>query len=100
MKKYVPSGYQIINLDCSALTSGDEIPSSTDSDLLKEILLAETKIHKPILLTVKTPNGYMNGIGVHYQNYISLTMGNVGSSVTVSIFIDGDGKLIYQYDEE
>lgn len=60
-KKYVPSGYQIINIDVTGLIDGDELPVNEDTEILKE-LFESGKIHeKPILLCLDNGGGLHSG---------------------------------------
>ena len=55
-KKYVPSGYQIINIELIDTESGKKILDSDDAKILKEILVRiknnEIKYPKPILFHI------------------------------------------------
>lgn len=64
-KKYVPSGYQILNLSVVGLTKNDngeyELPESDDVKVLTEILTSK-KITKPILLSIETSMFTISGL--------------------------------------
>lgn len=53
-KKYVPSGYQIINLEYPDIVSGtplEKTPETEDEKILHKIL-SEDKFNKPILINI------------------------------------------------
>lgn len=93
-KKYIPSGYQIINLDLSDKTSGTPFDPETDDEKLLCDLL-HNGVKKPILLQISGLIGYpvVNG------NALYLTSGPVGSSSTTIIESDGS-QLTYTLVEE
>ena len=65
MKKYVPSGYQIINIDTTDKTSGTGFtPETDDEKILYEILSSGKLEPKPILLKIKTSVVSLCGYGV------------------------------------
>lgn len=53
-KKYVPSGYQIINLDLSDKTSGTPFTPETEDEKLLHEILSSIKLSKPILIHIIT----------------------------------------------
>lgn len=104
MKKYTPSGYQIINIDVSDKTSGTPFTPETEDEKLLHSLLSSGKLEpKPILLTVYGgENGYyMSGFGVinPIDKSITLTYGPVGGSITEKITVSSD-KLQWELAEE
>ena len=59
-KKYVPSGYQIVNIDITGLATGDELlEDSGDVDIVKNYFKTNAK---PLLLTI-TKNGNIHASG-------------------------------------
>ena len=102
-KKYVPSGYQIINIDCSDKTSGTPFdPVTEDEILLCKILYDVTSegINKPILLKcIDTDQNMWCGFPSICNNRATLTDGIIGSSKQVTLWSDGS-QLEINYAEE
>ena len=85
MKKYAPSGYVIINIDATGVTTGGTITNETeDVKVLKEILQKNDENSKPILLTVKTNLNLLSGFAVRNGNAICL---NYGLSASTSLIL-------------
>jgi len=98
-KKYAPSGYQIINIDLSAKTSGTAfLPETEDEKLLHEIL-SSGELKKPILLDITTENYHLSGVATWGGGAITLIDGHVGSSVSERITYASD-KLLWTENEE
>ena len=93
-KKYVPSGYQIINLNLSAQTSGTAFSVGTDDEkLLCDIL--NSGIKKPILLSIIDTSGdEWLGIPSYYDGVLSLTSGAIGSSTQIEISAPSSSTLL------
>ena len=75
-KKYVPSGYQIINIDASDKTSGTPFTPETEDEKLLLKYLKSDKIEKPLLLhcisiSGVTSNGFVNIIdgAISFSSY-------------------------------
>ena len=99
-KKYVPSGYQIINLDVSDKTSGIPFTPETEDEKILHEILSSGKLSKPILLHIITGAPYeITGFAVKTDNSISLTFGNVGSSITEELSISSDKLVWIEYEE-
>lgn len=98
MKKYVPSGYQIINIDLTGKTSGTPFTPETEDEKLLHEILSSGELKKPILLDITTSSYHVVGFVVYYGD-ISITFGAVGSSVTEEISLDDD-KLQWVETEE
>ena len=98
-KKYVPSGYQIINIDASDKTAGIPFDAVTeDEKLLLSFLQYGSK--KPILLElVDTEGYYWKGYPTFFNSALSLSYGAVGTSTTV-IISESSGQLAINTIEE
>ena len=98
-KKYVPSGYQIINV---VGDSGSFIENE-DSKILFEII-NNKKFNKPILLTIDlTQDGYyvLSGFATFKNDLVNIGSIEPGSSIGVNVYIDGEsGLLAYAIIEE
>lgn len=73
-KKYVPSGYQIIDLDLSAVTqSGDSVTPTTEDEKILANILNNGTMNKPILLRIHNLGGFeLCGFGIMLGGTISL----------------------------
>lgn len=103
MKKYVPSGYQIINIDLTDKTSGTAFtPETEDEQELSKLLTKHSnkEIIKPVLLTVILNSLRMTGFGVVTGGLIALTYGYTGSQVDLELWVDEDGELTFNYQED
>lgn len=90
-KKYVPSGYQIINIDVSDKTSGTAFtPETEDEKLLFELLSGNVK--KPILLKIITTNVEFMGFALWENGAEILSIAD--TSYVESIVISGT-KLLW-----
>lgn len=86
-KKYVPSGYQIINIDVSDKTSGTPFTPETEDEKLLYSILKSGENKKPILLQIKTSGYLMSGFVVIdiLAETISLVNGDIGGMVSETI---------------
>lgn len=104
VKKYQPSGYQIINLNLTGKTNGTPFDAETeDEKILLDILLKMSHQEiptKPILINIVL-SGYMflgfpimtqQGINLSYVIYDGL---NVDSVTSITIRENGANKLVY-----
>lgn len=100
-KKYVPSGYQIINIDVSDKTSGTPFDVVTEDEKLLYEILSSGEIKKPILLHIKTTGFEMCGSAILDigSKIISLISGDIGSLVSESITISTT-QLVWVETEE
>ena len=104
-KKYVPSGYQIISIDCSDKTSGTGfVPVTEDEKLLHQLLSGmgsqNIVIKKPILLDViDTNTNHWIGIPSIFNGILTLNYGELGGSSQLVISADPD-ELTVTYTEE
>ena len=104
-KKYVPSGYQIIDLDVTGLVDGDELPINEDSETLKELFKNKQILNKPILLHLKRGGsvhmGFVKTSGdtIYYDELLFIR--GEGESVvldtgfTISIYYADDEDKLY-----
>ena len=100
MKKYVPSGYQIINLDISTQTSGTPFaPETEDEKLLHKLLSLPLEEQKPILLKLKSPDVIFIGFPLSMGVNIQINGGVYGSLWSISLETDGN-NLVYNYYEQ
>ena len=75
MKKYVPSGYQIISIDVSRVDDDDNLLEETEDEKVLYELCRSGKLHrKPILMDVKMGVG-----GAHLTGFPII----LGNSITV-----------------
>ena len=87
-KKYVPSGYQIIDLGSHDLSSAVTITKGTnaDADVLIDLYEREKLIDKPILLKVHDSNGSYSCSGfMTYSGDTGLLCGIIASLVDIII---------------
>ena len=99
-KKYVPSGYQIINLDLTGKTSGTPFTPETEDEKLLHQILSSGKIEKPILIHLITSGYEFHSFGlVVSKNELQIISGAVGSLVSESIYPSAD-KLVWTETEE
>lgn len=64
-KKYVPSGYQIINLNMYGKTSGTAFSVETeDEKLLLKLISTGDLYKKPVLLEIESANAHILGFAV------------------------------------
>ena len=98
-KKYVPSGYQIINLNVEDKSSGVAFTPETDDEKLLLKILESRECKKPILLHIKTSSYDLTGIAVFDTSTISLLSGNIGTLVSEFIS-ETSGKLQWTETEE
>lgn len=96
-KKYSPSGYQIIHLDCVGRTSSTPFtPETEDEKLLLQILKEPLmKDRKPILLYLATSYDEFLGICVFVGNTLQLMNG----SCRETIGYDAQDRLIWAEEE-
>ena len=95
-KKYVPSGYQIINIDCSDKTSETPFDPITEDEKLLFKIINDKKFDKPILLNVIDSSGILwTGFGVIHDVSIILSLGQS----LISFYISS-GQLVYYLYEE
>ena len=89
-KKYSPSGYQIIHLDCVGRTSSTPFtPETEDEKLLLQILKEPLmKDRKPILIKCIDTSG---DVWMAFANYYS------GSLTLTSGYVGGSSQLIISY---
>lgn len=100
MKKYVPSGYQIINIDLTGKQSGSSWePSTEDEKILFDLLTRNNngEIVKPILLYEKMHK--MSGLAILSNNVCSLSIGFTGSQVVLTIYTALE-KIGFTYQED
>lgn len=105
-KKYVPSGYQIINLDLSAITTtgGTITPSTEDEKLLLDILskssIQETASNlKPILIHIKQLGGYdITAFATLSSGALCITATKYGLDVRIHTN-DDINKLVVEFTE-
>lgn len=99
-KKLTPSGYYIINIDCSDLVDGTPLVlnkgDSKDIDILYE-LAEQTGIKKPILLQLN------NVLGITFVGFPTIEID--GKDIFISILSDLNdsyvyGKLVYDYSDD
>ena len=101
-KKYVPSGYQIINIHLLSKEGGGyEIEESDDKEILREILLKrthdETVNVKPILL-----RAVCEDYPFDVTTFPSLDMNTVkvvNGGLYIGITLDGDEKIVVEISE-
>ena len=100
-KKYNPSGYQIINLDLTGKTSGTAFTPETEDEKLLYNILVNKKCNKPILLQILWGVTLLElcGFGIYYDQELSITVGEVGGSVTHTFSLSSD-KLLWDLQEE
>ena len=101
MKKYVPSGYQIINIDLTGRISNTAWePSTEDEKILFDLLKrnGKGKIVKPILLYEKSNK--ISGFPILINELCSLSSGYAGSQVVLEIFVTVENKLNFTYQED
>ena len=101
-KKYVPSGYQIINLDLMDKTVQVPFePTTEDEKILWNILHKGNTVlpSKPILLGVKTAYLRFLGFGTIADSSITLISGLIGSSTSIIIQPNGN-DLVFDVVEE
>ena len=101
-KKYVPSGYQIINIDIAGKTSGTAFdPVTEDEKILYDLLVKSEEIstlpNKPILLRV--PNVLLMGFVAFFSGRLAYTVGVSGSQFHFEIYRSGT-QLIFDYHED
>ena len=99
-KKYVPSGYQIIEIDLTNRTSGTGFtPETQDEKVLYDLLVSNDKIRKPILIHILNSGADITTFCILESNYLYVTYGEIGSLVSYSI--NGyNNKLTWVYNEE
>ena len=98
-KKYVPSGYQIININASDKTSGTPFDVETDDEKVLFDLLSK-EITKPILLyCVDTEEQEWIGIPVIFSGALCLSHGITGSTRQLVIEKYGQQLVVY-YNED
>ena len=95
-KKYVPSGYQIININVENKTSGNAFyPETDDEKLLEQLLVNGCK--KPILLRLVTlVMGEFLCFPVMLGGSLKITW-NGGHE---EIYADGSGKITWEEVED
>lgn len=101
VKKYIPSGYQIINLEYPNIVSGTPIekyPETEDEKILFDILVAQSKYTKPILINCKCANVSFSQFAVRIGDIIILgdSSNVISSSVQISY---NDGKMYISFIE-
>lgn len=96
-KKYIPSGYQIINLDLEVEQSGIselKTPETEDEKILHSLLSDAENIKKPILIKAKVYDkdsdtiGYFKQFATIIDNTLLLGFSNNYSSL--EIYADDD----------
>ena len=93
-KKYVPSGYQIIDLDVSS-GKVNNVPfdvTTEDENTLYNIL-NERLFSKPILLHLSTPNIDLTGFPIIEDNILHFITPSWTESITVSDSGNGNQLL-------
>lgn len=101
-KKYVPSGYQIINIDLTGKTSGIAFdPVTEDEKMLYDLLVKSeektTLPNKPILLRV--PDVLLMGFVAFFSGKLAYTLGVSGSQFHFEIYRSGT-QIIFDYYED
>lgn len=97
-KKYTPSGYQIINIDVSARTSGIPFTPETEDEKLLHEILSSGEIKKPILLNVITSlYGTITAFPIITDNSSLLRVAFAGYQLSISV--DGDDLSVAEVEE-
>ena len=94
MKKYVPNGYQIINLDLTGKTSGTSFaPETEDEKLLHDLLIryGNDENVKPVLLSITTEQ---LGTLVAFVIYVGGALKVMDDSM-LEIITNDDDKLLW-----
>lgn len=94
MKKYVPSGYQIISIDTSRVDDdGNLLEETEDEKVLYEIMRSGKLHRKPILMYAKMGNGgaELTGYPVILSNSLTLQQIKLAEGV-----IDGYTQIILE----
>ena len=106
-KKYVPSGYQIIEIDINRLDGNNVLPKETeDEKVLYDLFINKKLYQKPILLRILNDGEILlNGFAVAYNvNTLFLTAVYVKESAldtaqTVSIYMNDQNIITVKYSE-
>jgi hypothetical protein len=103
-KKYVPSGYQILEIDVSDKTSGNSYaPSTKDEEILLESLkkIENNEKVKPILLVINDGGDLSSGfVNIDYSiSQINLNIGACQTLFTYSFMYDDEEKFTYSFSE-
>lgn len=74
MKKYVPSGYQILSIDCSRVDNdGNLLEETEDEKVLYELFRNNRISSKPILLNAYVPSGFsITGFAIYNIGTLSI----------------------------
>lgn len=101
-KKYIPSGYQIINIDTAVEedSSAEEKTASTEDEKLLCNLLYYQKVTKPIIINIKVHVKDLDE-NIHIiqcANYVSgsLLLGDVSHSIASGIEISASDSTHYE----
>lgn len=87
MKKYVPSGYQIIVVNVTGKTSGSTFAPQTEDEKILFEILQNQKCNKPILLTIVDSDSKYTGFVALGGNKAELVFSD--STLSFSIGYDG-----------